>query len=566
MNSLYSASSHRTYDMVMMAAIERMNEGIGVIRQTSASSNLYVQTKPPCSIHCLPTEILEAIFIYCACEYHDTTTGKPIPTAPSWVNVSCVSRRWRTVALNCHILWTYLFITSPRWTEELLARSKQAPLKLCVDTGFHWENWLDSVEQVMDHVERIQQLQLCISKSFENHHIISKLTSPAPCLQILELSVECFSSDWPSLPFGGNTPSLRTLVLSGCPVPWYSFKLSGLKHLILKQIPVEFQQNTAEFLATLSCMQDLTLLHLHNALASATGFLSSTTFHTFQKFNLSHLSRLMISAPLSTIIALLCCVNIPLKAMVVLDCGIEENFSSPAHYALLYPLLAQRFSLSEDWAFNRPTIRSLNITSHWHYADVIFSTSDREPSVVNHWDVSELEWDCNIPLQIILSFSYSMTRRNIERIVSRICCSIPLPDVQRVRACSPPLSATFWMDVLSHLQGLRSLKLSRGYMPQIASILSLAPDNRAEEGGHQNPSRLLAPALEELELYDILFSKAVESYHDVDRLEVADVQSLHDALSTRKDTRVRLTMTGCNGCDPGTRKKEFTSVRCCVVM
>ena len=111
-----------------------------------------------CFIYRLPTETLEGIFIQCAHDYYGAYRGFPIPCAPSWVSVSYVSLRWRNVALNCPTLWTYLFITSLRWTEELLARSKRAPLKLDVTMfPLHEERRaFRSVEQVMKHSERIQ--------------------------------------------------------------------------------------------------------------------------------------------------------------------------------------------------------------------------------------------------------------------------------------------------------------------------------------------------------------------------------------------------------------------------
>ncbi|KAF8550385.1 hypothetical protein OG21DRAFT_1370924, partial [Imleria badia] len=86
--------------------------------------NLYSQRNSLSFNFRLPLETLETIFIHCARAYHDEDPGSLTPTVPSWVNVSCVCRHWRNVALNCRTLWTYLFVTSPRWTDELLARSR----------------------------------------------------------------------------------------------------------------------------------------------------------------------------------------------------------------------------------------------------------------------------------------------------------------------------------------------------------------------------------------------------------------------------------------------------------
>ena len=157
----------------------------------------------------------------------------------------------------------------------------------------------------------------------------SKLSSPAPRLQNLKLSTESDWSEWSLVLFNGDTPALRTLELSRCPLPWYSFKLGGLMILSLYRVPVRFQENMEEFLATLHCMQNLQHLCLDSALRSAAGI------------DLPRLSRLWVVAPLSTVITSLSCVHIPLKTEVRLrPCC--EGTCSPDSYAPLLSFLAQR--------------------------------------------------------------------------------------------------------------------------------------------------------------------------------------------------------------------------------
>ena len=512
------------------------------IRQRSRLFNSCAERNSLPFIFRLPTEILEIIFIHRARDYHSKASCDSTPTVPSWVNISYVCRRWRNVTLNCATLWTYLFVTSPRWTEELLARSGNAPLKLHVnpdpcrcDTTFLE---LGIVEQVMNRVERIQELCLHLPFTSDDHHFFSKLSSRAPCLQKLKISTEgdfdC--SQWSSVLFDGDTPALRTLELTGCSVPWYSFTLGGLTTLSLNNVPVPFQQDTVEFLATLGRMQNLEHLYLNNSLASAAGFLSSMALHTFQEVNLPHLSRLLIAAPLSTVIPLLSRINIPLKTEVRLECHFERDFSLD-DYTPLSSLLAQRFSIFRDQALSSPTIRSLGIQSaEWEKATLTFSASERD--LGSSISISHVEWCRNIPLQIVLHFRPSMTRSDGNRIISDICCAMPLTNVQSVHVLLPPSCSAFWKHALGHLRGLRHLKLSRGNMPDLASVLSLAPrDCTKKQDGYMDCGldRVFAPALEELELYDILLSTSPPD----------DQQSLSDALSTRKEFRGRVTMTQC---------------------
>ncbi|KAF8138932.1 hypothetical protein EV363DRAFT_1580603 [Boletus edulis] len=296
------ASSMPIPDMAVAAQARRVDEEIA--KQIRLLCDLQTQRNSFLPISRLPTETLAAIFIYSARNYHSTHSGYPTRTAPDWVNVSYVCRHWRNVALNCATLWSYyLFITSPRWTEELLVRSKQASLKLHADVypsrRGKDDQGLCLVKRVMNHIERIQELHLNLPQMCLKDHFLS---SPAPRLQNLKMSVgfQNGSSQQFSALFDGDTPALRTLELSRCPVPWYSFTLNGLTTLDLRSVPSQCRQNTVEFLATLSRVQDLRHLYLKDALASTAGFLSSTEFHSFQKINLPRLSRLLIVAPLST--------------------------------------------------------------------------------------------------------------------------------------------------------------------------------------------------------------------------------------------------------------------------
>ena len=525
----------------------------------SASPNPEVQRDGVCLISRVPTEILETIFIHGACDYYSKHNGYFTSTPPTWVNVSYVCPHWRDVALNCTILWTYLFITSSRWTEELLVRSKQAPLKLYVN--LHRDNEDDRgirfLKNVLNHIERIQELRLGLSMDHDSYQFLSKLSSPAPHLQILDITVDWYPSDWwSSVPFNGDTPALRFLHLSYCPVPWHSLKTSLLTSLFLCSVPIRFQQNTADFLATLRCMQDLTFLALEDSLASSGDFLSSTAFNTFQKFNLPRLSHLRIDAPLSTIIALLSCIIIPLRTEVKLI--FPESPRSFDDYTPIHSLLAQRYGMSQEQALSSPTIRSLIVVvvfSKWGWGDteLTFSASERDCNPV-HFPQS-MSWSSNIPLQIILHFDPLTTVSDRDRIFSHICCPAPWSSVRSIRFLDPPFSSAFWTHVLGNLPDLHYLKLSGGDMPDLASILLVATCDCTESHPDRNPNQIFAPALEKLELCNIVFSTTLEG--DIDPLKVAGVQSLCDALATRPAPRGRLTMTRCTVRNPDGEKKEF---------
>ncbi|KAF8136118.1 hypothetical protein EV363DRAFT_1428578 [Boletus edulis] len=526
-----------------------------VARQKSVLSNLHTYA----FISRLPTETLQDIFIHCARDYHYQNLY-PTVSVPSWVNVSYVCRHWRNVALESPTLWTYIFIMSRRWTEVLLARSKQASLKIRV--SLIPRERLSCVGMVMNHVERIQEL--CLHLPARASSILSRLSSRAPRLQDLDITVVIPDSpvEWPSSLFDGAPPALRTLKLATCPVPLHSFRLSALTVLHLVDVPVQFQQDMEEFLTALSCMQDLKYLYLYDALPSATGFLSSAVFKTFEKIDLTHLSRLWISAPLSTTVTLLSCINIPLKTQVRLECNSERN-SSLDHYALLRSLLAQRY---KDQAQSSPTILSLIVQSVEGRVILTFSPRQRDTTPITYE-----AWDRDVPPSLHIELDHRMIDK--DTIINDICSSMPVSYVQTLSVVRPWFSPALWRRILRQLQDVRYITLYGGYMPDL-SVLSLTDHTTHDSEGedahnhaacYRGQNHILAPRLEELELERITFLP-----DDGSNLPAPAItrSRLLAALSTRRleGSPGRLTMTRCG--IPGLVKFDMVAVwggGCCAI-
>ncbi|KAF8555362.1 hypothetical protein OG21DRAFT_1483915 [Imleria badia] len=400
----------------------------------------------------------------------------------------------------------------------------------------------------MSHVERIQDLCIQLSAGALTHKIYSKLPLRAPRLQNLKISVVHTLEPFPIL-FDGDPPALRTLELSDCPVPLYSFKLSGLTTLALQYVPSRFQQDMEELLATLSCMQDLTHLYLEDAIASIGGSLSSGAFNDSQTINVPHLSRLLIAAPLSTVIVFLSRVNIPLDAEVRLQCY-RERISPPNDHTLVSAVLPIRFRMSRDQAFklSAPIIRSLVIESA-QLGDIKLTFSGSERDCDSFDSISHQVWGHNVPLKIVISSNLLINGYD-DDILSNIlnCCSIPLTHVQCVHVLGPPYSPAFWRNMLGQLPDLRYLILSIGDMPNLASVLSVTSptthEDEENQGGHtpsdQARDYILAsmPRLEELELHQITFSGR-------DHSDTSNLRGLFNALSTRNSPPGRLIMTEC---------------------
>ncbi|KAI0718107.1 hypothetical protein C8Q72DRAFT_764666, partial [Fomitopsis betulina] len=105
------------------ASIEALRERKARIHAINIELNAFA----PISI--LPPEILSNIFLHIAGRGSaDPALWEP-KAVGHWIYVTHVCTSWREVALQCATLWSHLNLSElPKVLEELLARSKDAPL------------------------------------------------------------------------------------------------------------------------------------------------------------------------------------------------------------------------------------------------------------------------------------------------------------------------------------------------------------------------------------------------------------------------------------------------------
>ncbi|KAF8555353.1 hypothetical protein OG21DRAFT_911490 [Imleria badia] len=193
-----------------------------------------------------------------------------------------------------------------------------------------------------------------------------------------------------------------------------------------------------------------------------------------------------------------------------------------------------------------PTVHSLIIDSAPGGATLIFSASERDCDSLDS-TVSCQYLGRNVPLKITFRWGLSRSRSDGDHIISNILGSMSLTNVHSAHFIAPSFSPAFWRKTLVLLQDLRYIKLSAGNMPDLASVLSLAPyededEEKQDATGDRDSDHILAPGLEELELHQITFSPGGNS----NLPEPATTQRLlFDALSARNVPRGRVTMTQC---------------------
>ncbi|KAF9232493.1 hypothetical protein BU15DRAFT_81180 [Melanogaster broomeanus] len=234
----------------------------------------------------LPHEILATIFLYQAYSFYQDHEYSGTWDAPPWANVSYTCRHWRDVALNTSSLWSFLFVSPPRWTEELLSRSKTVPLTVHVNQGYWDREEMVFLEKVTRDVMRIQDLSLEFPYKLAKG-VFAKLSASAPLLHTLRL----------------GTPALQTLELRGCHIPLSSPIFTGLTTLRLTRYCLILWAN-----------------HHRDALSNAEDILASQHSLLPECLDLPHLSRLALVAPFSAIVVFLSNVTVPLKTELMLCC------------------------------------------------------------------------------------------------------------------------------------------------------------------------------------------------------------------------------------------------------
>ncbi|KAF6744423.1 hypothetical protein DFP72DRAFT_975273, partial [Ephemerocybe angulata] len=93
--------------------------------ETLALKTLHNTLSP---INSLPPEILSTIL-----RLVQTAIQKEENEILSWIRLTHVCQHWRAVSLSCASLWSHISFENPLFTNMMLSRSNNAPLKVHFD-------------------------------------------------------------------------------------------------------------------------------------------------------------------------------------------------------------------------------------------------------------------------------------------------------------------------------------------------------------------------------------------------------------------------------------------------
>ncbi|KAI9507187.1 hypothetical protein F5148DRAFT_1149923 [Russula earlei] len=283
----------------------------------------------------LPVEILIEIF-----SYHSASDRHPhvrFRTPPPWLAVTHVCQRWRDAAVSCPFLWVDIISTNFRWTEEMLKRSRDAPIHITVDDGGSAQKpcELRTARLMFSKIHRAQSLVMTCAQTILSCMPILFDAEAAPLLQ--ELIITNFhptnTLDLVARPlFSGKTPSLQLLSLYRCRVMWSSPLLQrDLVYLSISHIPHDHRPSLHQVLEVLERLTRLECLQLDEALPIHASSPNETigSLLSAERLFLRHLRFFSLSARSALdILNLTARVLVPASALFQLICEEFERYNS----------------------------------------------------------------------------------------------------------------------------------------------------------------------------------------------------------------------------------------------
>ena len=500
----------------------------------------------PC---CLPPELLAAIFL----EYMQRCEELSIYATswvPPWVNVSYVCRYWRSVALNCANLWRHLFFVSSEWMDELLRRSKTAPLIIridfCCPESDPWP--IRSLEKALDHMERIQDLWINCCRSKDVLNVIgARLTAAAPLLRSLHLSTykdreNHFIIRKNTLPGAG----LRRLHLELCHVDWSFPIFNGLRELTLSSVVNDGMECWDGLLLLLSQLPLLRRLCLNNILLLANIDFEDSFINAQNrtKVSLCQLEKLTLIDPIPWVTALLARLEFPSSTIV----QVKSYCDNPEDISMFVPFMESRFSrrlpLPQSTPSPQSTLRSLSFLHSdlregtWKF---MYGTSNpANASGTNKISLEERDLNSQFPLQIILT---RMARPVSFGVIIPLLRALPITHLNAITLYSSKIEGSSddqnpWTEVFRDAPGLRIVKVGYGCANMFIHAL------RPRDGV------IFASTLTVIRFKGIQFSQRKCSGEESHDYGTACFQCLYNALASRVEAGIvlqRLFLENCSG-------------------
>ncbi|KZT26651.1 hypothetical protein NEOLEDRAFT_198264 [Neolentinus lepideus HHB14362 ss-1] len=474
-------------------------------------SQLRTQRNNHAPIFKLPPEVLTYIFHICSyLEPFSIPSPYSMASTP-WFKVTHVCKHWREVALNCASLWHYIEFVSPKWTAEMLKRSKNAAIVVKADLTYRTPNFASIVQQALEHVHRIKELDL-VAPQQTLCRLAGTLTRPAPHLESLRLSSQRLSAYLdtiyrvPDSLFKSTAPRLRRLELVNCEIDWNSSFLTNLTHLHLDKASANDpgRPMMSQFLKVLSNTPHLQSLRLKHS----TPLDPENAAGDIDRVDLMSLSKVVINDRPENTAGLLNRLNMPHDVKLKLDCkatpGTEDGFEQVLAVVKSYRL--------RD-VHDRTHLESLRIMIEYGSLQVIGGSMKETviPTVAALYPTLPA---ANPQIDVILTWPGGPKNERTKSILSLVSDSLDLHDVQSLHVySSEPVPIDSWLATFTKLTSLKSLKMG-GY--RCSTLIECLGKSTPVGQTQYESARVIFPELRTIAMNDVDFSERLAENMEVD--------------------------------------------------
>ncbi|KII87399.1 hypothetical protein PLICRDRAFT_254172 [Plicaturopsis crispa FD-325 SS-3] len=434
----------------------------------------------------LPPEILSEVFL-CGRAMHTPERDT------RWIKVTYVCRHWRDVALDCPRFWSYIIPRTLKWTQELLARSKDAPLTIVSTTPYPTQNMELSLELALTHISRVSMLHLtstarCMERVFD-----PLAAKAAPLLESLELEVPDHNPyNIPETFCTGINPMLRNLSLGSCSIPWGSRFLDNLKVLKLKAIPVASRLSLSDILAILRrASESLTVFEIKDSIQ----YCEENSDVSEEAVDLPRLTSVHIKSRAREGGMLLKRLLFSPTAAITMDCVLNKGVKTDMMNML------PTFAVSST---SGPRLRSLDVqlTPGDRILEIRgWTESNVDPAASQHVHAPKFT--------LRLNFWPIMTgAANSAKLATLICKTLSVSHLENISVMDMEgMSGTAWLTTFGQCTLIRKVAVSDAAAKGL--VVALDPDARVgHKKGHVStrpPGAIFLPALKELEFSSVSF-------------------------------------------------------------
>ena len=429
-------------------------------------------TRPPHSrgsaitpIPVLPPELLAQIFRFYALEGPPSSGGVQ---ELGWIGVTHVCRCWRQVALGDLSLWARItrFSSNMKWISEMLVRARNAPLVV----DFVVTPAPEVLSMFPPHIFRIRELRLRGLDVYRSQGLLQIFALEAPALEHLELVSTLYPVSFHQLCgttlFGGQVPKLRTLSLSGVPIPWSLVprgQLTQLKISLFIEIPfpnTPSSNESSQLLDLLINTPDLEVLVLEFCLPTML-----VQALDGQAIHLPRLSRLCLAGSTSRIASLLKMLQLPSSTALHLRCVSKD----PSNVNIILPLVSAHF--------HNPTpvwFRSLSITINDLGGPIYVAAS------IAHLEstISGLQDDTDGDAELTMSFDapplFGHSTSTQEDILEDVFSMLPISNIELFSISVPDfVPSVNWYELSQRCEKVTTIRVGGGGTSGL--LRSLAP-------------------------------------------------------------------------------------------